>query len=50
MMLISRLQDCKIKIAGLQDRLRAVFQKINFGVLFGVLVKVFSEFLVRFCR
>ena len=28
--LISRLQDCKIKIAGLQDRLRAIFQKVEF--------------------
>ena len=45
--LISRLQDCKIKIAGLQDYLRAIFQKVEFRVLFGVLVKVFSEFWVR---
>ena len=48
--LISRLQDCKIKIAGLQDYLRAIFQKVEFRVLFGVLVKVFSEFWVRFWR
>ena len=48
--LISRLQDCKIKIAGLQDHLRAIFQKVEFRVLFGVLVKVFSEFWVRFWR
>ena len=43
----SRLQDCKIKIAGLQDYLRAIFQKVEFRVLFGVRVKVFSEFWVR---
>ena len=38
----SRLQDCKI--------LRAIFQKVEFWVLFGVLVKVFSKLWVRFWR
>ena len=44
------IADVDIKIAGLQDQLRAIFQKVEFQVLFGVLVKVFSEFWVRFWR
>ena len=46
----SMFADVDIKIAGLQDHLRAIFQKVEFRVLFGVLVKVFSEFWVRFWR
>ena len=41
------IADIDIMIAGLQDYLRAIFQKVEFRVLFGVLVKVFSEFWVR---
>ena len=40
----------RIEIAGLQDHLRAIFKNIEFLSFLVVLVRVFSEFWLRFWR